>query len=180
MAARANGGTSIGDETSAAATRPAARWSGTRSVRSIGRTAAASRRRASSREIVDVNGRTTRIPNPDARTPLSSRGLLHEMPELWQQQPAHCEPHCRLGSRQRYDDFAVRHAGACAAHHRRRSDLLVTEHPKELAESVETLLQQRVDRFVRAVARGDAGAAGRDDDFHVRIRELALDDVADE
>src|SRR5437763_7925666 len=57
IADRANGGTSSGDVTSAAATRPAAAPSRTRSVREIGRTLASSRGRASSREIVEVNGR---------------------------------------------------------------------------------------------------------------------------
>ena len=58
MAERANGGTSIGEGTSAATTRPAAPAMPTCSVRAIGRTAASSRRRASSSEIVDVKGRT--------------------------------------------------------------------------------------------------------------------------
>src|SRR4029077_4342116 len=53
---RANGGTSIVETIGAAATRPAAAESGTRSRRAIGRTAASSRRRASSSEMVDVNG----------------------------------------------------------------------------------------------------------------------------
>jgi hypothetical protein len=46
----------MGDVTSAAATRPAAASIATRSIRVTGRTAASSRRRASSREIVEVNG----------------------------------------------------------------------------------------------------------------------------
>ena len=54
---RAKGGTSIGEVTVEAATRPAASSSGTRSVRSMGVMAAASRSRASASEIVDVNGR---------------------------------------------------------------------------------------------------------------------------
>ena len=57
MADRANGGTSIADVTPEATTRPAASASVTRSVRAIGRIAAARRRRASSREMVDVKGR---------------------------------------------------------------------------------------------------------------------------
>jgi hypothetical protein len=56
IADRANGGTSSWDATSEAATRPAASASPTRSIREIGRTLASSRRRASSSEIVDVNG----------------------------------------------------------------------------------------------------------------------------
>jgi len=57
IADRAKGGTSIGDATSLAATRPAASSRRTRSVRSIGRMFASRRLRASSSEIVDVNGR---------------------------------------------------------------------------------------------------------------------------
>ena len=34
-------------------------------------------------------------------------------------------------------------AGAGAAHHRGRADLLVAQHPEQLAEAVEPLLQQR-------------------------------------
>src|SRR5437764_10174361 len=60
IADRANGGTSTGEVTAAALNRPDASASGTRSVRAIGRTFAARRRRASSREIVDVNERIVR------------------------------------------------------------------------------------------------------------------------
>ena len=56
IADRANAGTSMDEETSTAAMRPAAASSVTRSVRPIGRTADASRRRASSNEMVEVNG----------------------------------------------------------------------------------------------------------------------------
>src|SRR5947199_641313 len=58
MAERANGGTSIAERMSSAATRPAASPSGVSSVRSIGTTAESRRWRASPREIVDVKGRT--------------------------------------------------------------------------------------------------------------------------
>ena len=52
----------------------------------------------------------------------------------------------------------------------------IAQHPEQLAESVEPLLEQRVDRFVGAVARRDAGAAGRDDrPGRRRSRELPLD-----
>ena len=47
--------------------------------------------------------------------------------------------------------------------HRGAADLLVAERAEELAEAVEPLLEQARDRFVGAVARGDAGAAGGDD-----------------
>ena len=66
-------------------------------------------------------------------------------------------------------------ACAGAAEHRSRADLLVTEHAKQLAESVEPFLQQRVDRFVGAVAGRDAGSAGRDDHLDAAVREVPLD-----
>ena len=56
MPARENGGTSRVDVTSAAATRPLASTSRTRSVRSIGRQASAISWRASSRGIVSLIG----------------------------------------------------------------------------------------------------------------------------
>jgi hypothetical protein len=56
MPARENGGTSRVDSTSAAATRPLASTSRTRSVRSIGRQASAISWRASSSGIVSLIG----------------------------------------------------------------------------------------------------------------------------
>src|SRR3954451_6802582 len=135
IADRANGGTSIGEVTSAAATRPPASSSGTRSMRAIGRTDASNRRRASSSEIVEVKGLI-------ATRRVSLARLLHEMSELRDQQPLHREPHRRFRSGQRDDDVPGGDAGAGAAHHRRGSDLLEAEHAKELAEAVEPLLQQ--------------------------------------
>ena len=79
------------------------------------------------------------------------------------------------GARQRDDDAPPDEACAGAAQHRRRADLLVTEHAKQLAESVEPLLQQRADRFVRAVAGRDAGSAGRDDHLDAAVGEVPLD-----
>ena len=88
----------------------------------------------------------------------------------------HRQPHGGFRSGQRDDDAAGDEAGAGAAHHRGRADLLVAQHAEQLAEAVEPLLEQRVDRFVRAVARRDAGAAGRDDHLRRRgWRELPLD-----
>jgi hypothetical protein len=58
MADRENGGTGILEKTLTAATSPDASASGTRSVRVIGLTAAFSRARASTSEMMEVNGRT--------------------------------------------------------------------------------------------------------------------------
>src|SRR5205823_821247 len=132
--------------TSRAATRPAASPSGTRSVRAIGTTAACSARRASSSEITDVNGRISGIF-------ASSRGLTNEMPELGNQQLLERQPHCRLRSGQRDDYPSRREPRTRTAQHRGGSNLLKTQHPKQLAESVEAFLQHRVDDFVRHIAR---------------------------
>src|SRR5260370_776019 len=94
------------------------------------------------------------------------------MPELGQQQPLHRKPYRRLRTRERHDDLAGGEARRGAAHHRRRSDLLEAQHPEELAEPVEPLLQQCIDRFERAVARRDASAARGDDRLRARIAEM--------
>ena len=52
------------------------------------------------------------------------------------------QPHGGFRSRQRDDDAAGGEAGGRAAHHRGGADLLVAEHPEQLAESVEPLLEQ--------------------------------------
>ena len=52
----------------------------------------------------------------------------------------------------------------------------IAQHPKELAESIDPLLEQAGDGFVGAVARGDTGAAGRDD--HIHAGDLAEDRLA--
>ena len=54
--------------------------------------------------------------------------------------------------------------GTRPAEHRGRADLLEAEHPEQLAEPRQPLVEERVDGFERAVAARDAGAAGRDDD----------------
>src|SRR5205823_12897378 len=86
---------SIGDTTSAAATRPCASASGTRSTRAVGRTAVSRRRRASSSEIVDVNGLIV-----DVRSTVWDayllRGLFDEVPQLRNDQALHREAHRRL------------------------------------------------------------------------------------
>src|SRR4030095_8495580 len=54
--------------------------------------------------------------------------------------------------------------GACnrTTHHRRRANLLVAEHAEQFAEAGEQLLEQAIDRFKRAVARGNSRTPGRD------------------
>src|SRR5262245_16732450 len=167
MAARVNGGTSIVDATSAAATRPAAWCSGIRSTLSMGRTPSRSRRRASSIEIVEEKGRTA----------LFLR-LLDHVCQLGDHELFHREPDGGFRSRQRDDDPSARQPGACAAHHRGRADLFETQHPEQFPETVQPLLQHRRHCFVRAVARRDAGPAGGDDRLHIRIRQLPDDRVS--
>src|SRR2546428_12819156 len=78
----------------------------------------------------------------------SPRRLLHEMPELGDHELLHRQPHGCFRSRQTDDDAAGGEARARAAHDRGGSNLLIAEHPGELAEPVETLLQHRADRLV--------------------------------
>jgi len=114
--------------------------------------------------------------NPELRTRLdcSSPRLFDEVPELRDQQALEREPHSRFGSRQRDDDVSRRNAGARAAHHRGWADLLKAQHAKELAKSIETLLQEARHHLVRAVACRDSRSARRDDRLHGRARELSF------
>src|ERR1700680_2095681 len=147
MAARANAGTSIAEIASAATTRPMLSEMWICSVRVMGRTSPSSRRRASSRDIVEVKGRirTVRL------SPALFRRLLHEMSELGDHQFFHREPHGSRGSGQRHDDAAGDEAGAGARHHRRRTDFLVAEHPEQLAKAVEPFFEDAADGFRRTV-----------------------------
>src|SRR5262245_62545828 len=117
----------MGDATSAAATRPPARSSATRSTRSMARTCSRSRRRASSSEMVEENGLTAML----------LLGLLDHVRQLRHDETLHCQPHGRLGPRERDDDAARRDAGARAAHDRGGPDVLVAEHTEQFARSEE-------------------------------------------
>jgi hypothetical protein len=53
------------------------------------------------------------------------------------------------------DHGPARHAGGRPRQHRRRADLLVRQHPEELAEPVEPLLEETRDRLVGRVPARD-------------------------
>ena len=97
------------------------------------------------------------------------------MSELRDDQLLHREPHGSRGSGQRDDNAAGDEACAGARHHRRRADFLVAEHAEQLAKTVEPLLEERADRFKRAVARRDAGSSCCDDRLNAAIGQMALD-----
>ena len=65
-------------------------------------------------------------------------------------------------------DPAVPGPGHRAGEHGGAADLGEGEHPEELAEAVEPLLEQAGHRLVGPVAAGDAGAAVHDDDLRAR------------
>src|SRR5262249_1774623 len=85
-------------------------------------------------------------------------------------------------ARQREEIGAAGDAAGRPALDRRGADLLVAQHPEDLAEARDLLLVDLVERLGRDVAAGDAGAAGRDDDVDRRIgdplAELADDGLA--
>src|SRR5215467_11912328 len=74
-------------------------------------------------------------------------------------------------------DASCQSAGDGSAHDRARADFLVAEHAKELAKPLEPLPQHATHRLERAVARGDTGAASRDDDLDVGIGQLPADGI---
>src|SRR5688572_6623085 len=95
---------------------------------------------------------------------LLSLELAHDVPELRQNQLLHRQADRLLGSWQREDGGPANRAGAGAAEHGGGADLLITEHAEQLAEAIEALVHQPGERFVGAVAGGDAGAAGGNHD----------------
>ena len=101
------------------------------------------------------------------------------MPELREDQLRHREADRGLRARQREDRASPGSARARPAQHRRGADLLVAEHPEQLAEAVEPFLEQAGNRLVRAVARRDAGPARRDDHAGVAARKLLVQDAPD-
>ena len=69
------------------------------------------------------------------------------------------------GAGHRDEHRAAVRARRRAREHRRRADLLPAQHPEELAEAGEGLLEQARERVVRRVALGDAGPSVDDDDL---------------
>src|SRR5688500_666727 len=149
-AARSNGGTSASATMASARTRPAASPSGPHSVRSIGVTESSAMASASRSGMVSRIGRMRVL----------SLELADDVPELWQNQLLHRQADRLLGSRQREDGGLANRPRAGAAEHGGGADLLVAEHAEQLAEAIEPLVHQFGERFVGAVAGGDAGAAG--------------------
>ena len=137
-------------------------------MRSIGAPVASRIARAASSEITSPNGRM-----------LCAGAIAHRessrtrCPSSGSSSLVIAEPDGIFRSRQRDDDLSLRGAGARAAQHRGRPDLLIAQHAEELAEPVEPFLEQIADDLVGRVARRDAGAAGRDDDLRGRLRRAA-------
>src|SRR5262249_4534718 len=126
------------------------------SRRSIGTAASSSSASASASGIVSRMGRMVSIIGG------SSSQLAHEMSQLGHDQFVHAEPYRVLGSRQHEDRRAARDPADRARQHRGAANFLIAQAPEDLAETCEPLVYQALDRLARAVARGDAGAAGRD------------------
>src|SRR5687767_4396111 len=167
MPARENGGTSACAITSAARTRPFASLRRIVSILSSGAPVASRMARAASSEITSPNGRILACG-------ISARQLAHQVPELGQEKLGHAEANRVFRSWQRDDDLALRGTRARAGQHCRRSNLLVAQHAEELAESLETFLEQIAYDLVCRIARCDAGAACRDDDLRRRSIQLLL------
>ena len=61
----------------------------------------------------------------------------------------------------------------------RESNLLEAEHPEQLAEAIETLVEERRQRLVGRIPPGDSRAAGRNDRLCGANRKLFPDDGRD-
>src|SRR5829696_5686947 len=103
--------------------------------------------------------------------------LEDDVRHLRREELLHRQPHRVPGARQAGQKLLARGARRRAAQHRGGPDLLVGEHPEELAEPVEPLVYEPAHHLVGRIARGDAGAARGDDRVHVRVRKEPLEDL---
>src|SRR5438874_1840379 len=97
---------------------------------------------------------SSREASPDARRTRTCTSAVGELrnEELLERQAAGIRR-----SRERDDDPLRTDAELRARQHRRGADLRVGEHAEELAEAGQTLVEQRLDRLERGVARRDPG-----------------------
>src|SRR5438477_960676 len=86
--------------------------------------------------------------------------LAQQVPELWNQELVERQPAGVGRAGERNDDTPRVDAHLRAAEHGGRPDFLEGEHAEQLPETGQALVEQRLHRLVRGVARGDAGAAG--------------------
>ena len=83
------------------------------------------------------------------------------------------------GARQREHERRVGEAADGAGLNGGTADLLERQLPKQFAEALDVLVEERRERLGRAVATGEAGAAGADDRVDVGIGNPSADDGAD-
>jgi hypothetical protein len=102
--------------------------------------------------------------------------LEHDVGQLGDEELLHREPYGVTGPRQARDELAAHAPRERPAHDGRRPDLLVGEHPEDLAKPFEPLLDHALYHLVGGVARRDARPARRDDGVYVRTREK-IDEV---
>jgi hypothetical protein len=114
---------------------------------------------------------------------LASRRLfccfVDDVTELRADQLLHRELDGVGGTRRGEKHRSVADAGGGAAEHRRGADIRKREHPEELAEAVEPLLQEPGDRLVRDVAARDARSSVGDDRLDRIIGDPAREDFPD-
>ena len=92
------------------------------------------------------------------------------MPNLWKDQPRHCQFDGGLRAWQREYQLAADDPAAGSAEHGAAANFLEAEETKELTEAGERLLEALLDDVDGAVAAANSGAAGGDD----RVDVIAL------
>src|SRR5215213_4879586 len=97
--------------------------------------------------------------------------LEHDVRQLGDEELLHGEPHGVPGTRQARHELGAHGPGDRPTHDRGGPDLLVGEHPENLTETVELLLDHTLDDLVGGVASRDAGTARRDHGVHLGVGE---------
>src|ERR687893_3327338 len=97
--------------------------------------------------------------------------LEHDVGQLRDEELLHCEPNRVTRSWQARHELGAHGSSDRAAHDRGGPDLLVREHPEDLTETVELLLDHAVDDLVGGVAARDPGPTRRNDSVHLWIRK---------
>jgi hypothetical protein len=102
------------------------------------------------------------------------------VPQFGNHEFAHAQFNGTRGPWQGDHHFTLGDSRRGAGHHRRRADVLITQHAEEFAEATDFFLEESLNRLEGGIARRDAGSAVEEDGVHIGLIEQDADRVGDE